>query len=344
VVQIKRDPVSSYGITVMWDFSIGQALGLMARTLPFILLRMAVYFGVALAYVLMTGLGAGIGWGIGGLGDDDFRTGAAFWGGVAGFTIIGTVMYFLREYTLYIVKAGHIAVLVELLEGKQMPEDRSQIAHASSEVSQRFGQTSVLFAIDQLIKGVLRAVTGLLRGMLTILPIPGARQLVTVVHAFLRIAIGFVDEVILAYAMRTRATNAWESARAGLVLYAQNYKPLLKNAAWLALIVYGLSFLVFLIMLAPAGLAVYMIPGAWSAGGMIFALLFAWSVKAALLEPFAITCMMQVYFKTIEGQVPDPAWDAKLENLSSKFRELKQKAATAPAAPEPTGSAETASA
>ncbi|MDZ5697906.1 hypothetical protein [Chelativorans sp. M5D2P16] len=328
----------------MWDFSINRAFGLMMRTLPFLLLRIAVYFGVAVAYVLMTGVGAGVGWGIGGFGDEGFRAGATFWGGVAGFAVVGAVMYFLREYTLYIVKAGHIAVLVELLDGKPMPEGRSQIAHARNEVTQRFAQTSVLFAIDQLVKGVLRAVTGLVRGLMTVLPIPGARQLVSIIHAFLRIAIGFVDEVILAYAMRTRSTNAWESARTGLVLYAQNYKPMLKNAAWLALIVYGLSFVVFLVMLAPAGLAVYMIPGAWSAGGMVFALLFAWSVKVALLEPFAITCMMQVYFKTIEGQSPDPAWDAKLENLSAKFRKLKEKAAiggdtTEPAAPLPAGNA-----
>ena len=45
----------------MWDFRIGTALGLMAKTLPFILFRLAVYFGVALAYVLMTGVGAGVG-------------------------------------------------------------------------------------------------------------------------------------------------------------------------------------------------------------------------------------------------------------------------------------------
>lgn len=328
----------------MWDFSIRQALGLMARTTPFILLRIAVYFGVAIAYVLMTGVGAGVGWGIGGFGDAGFQAGATFWGGVAGFAIVGAMMYFLREYTLYVVKAGHIAVLVELLDGRPMPEGRSQIAHARSEVTARFAQTSVLFAIDQLVKGVLRAVTGLVRGVLTVLPIPGARQFVSIIHAFLRIAIGFVDEVILAYAMRTRSTNAWESARTGLVLYGQNYKPMLKNAAWLALIVYGLSFLVFLVMLAPAGLAVYLIPGAWSAGGMVFALLFAWSVKVALLEPFAITCMMQVYFKTIEGQAPDPAWDAKLENLSAKFRKLKEKAAAGGGAAEPAGPAQAAGA
>lgn len=304
-------------------------MAMMGQTAPFILFRMAVYFGVAIAYVLMTGIGAGAGWGIGGFGDEGFRAGATFWGGFAGFGITAAVMYFLREYLLYVVKAGHIAVLVDLMDGKTLSQGRSQIAHARAEVTARFGQTSALFVVDQLIKGVLKAITGLLRGMMSIIPVPGARQIVSVVQAFLRIAVGFIDEVILAYAMRTGSTNAWQSAREGLVLYGQNYKVMLKNAAWLALFVYGLSFVVFLIMLAPAGLAVYLIPGAWSAGGMVFALLFAWSVKVALLEPFAIACMMQVYFRTIEGQTPDPAWEQRLESLSAKFRKLKEKAVSA---------------
>ena len=50
----------------------------------------------------------------------------------------------------------------------------------------------------------------------------------------------------------------------------------------LTLIVYGLSFVVFLVMLAPAAAVVYLLPGAWSAGGIVFALVFAWAVKAAL--------------------------------------------------------------
>ena len=328
----------------MWDFSVGRALSLMFQTLPFVLLRMAVYFGAALAYVLVTGAGAGIGWGIGGFGDGGFQASATIWGGVIGFGLVGAVMYLAREYVLYIVKAGHIAVLVKLLDGEQMPEGRSQVAYARQEVTKRFAQASVLFGVDQLVKGVLRAITGLVRGIMSILPIPGAKQFVSIIHAFLRIAVGFIDEVILAYAIRTKSDNAWASAQTGLVLYAQNYKPMLKNAAWLALIVYGLSFVVFLVMLAPAALAVYLIPGAWSAGGIVFALIFAWAVKAALLEPFAITCMMEVYFRTIKGQVPDPAWEAKLDSLSAKFTKLKEKARTYQpprATPEATATAST---
>ncbi len=138
----------------MWDFNIGQALGLLGRTLPFVLLRAAVYFGITLAYILATGAGIGVGWGVGAFGDDEFRATAMAWGGIAGFGLTGAVMYWLREYILYIVKAGHVAVLVELIDGKPLPEGRGQIAHATAVVKGRFGQASLLFALDQLVKGV----------------------------------------------------------------------------------------------------------------------------------------------------------------------------------------------
>lgn len=310
----------------MWDFSIGRSLDLMVRTLPFILFRLIVYFGVALAYVLVTGVGAGIGWGVGAFGSPDFHAATTFWGGAIGFVLTAGVIYFLREYILYVVKAGHIAVLVELLGGHAVPEGRSQIDYATQMVRERFAETSVLFGVDQLIKGVLRAILGLVQGIAALLPIPGLDQVVGLVRAFLRIAIGFIDEVILGYAFRARATNPWASAQTALVLYAQNYKFMLKNAAWLTIITYGLAFVVFLVMLAPAGALVYLIPGGWSAGGLIFAIVFAWAVKAALLEPFAIACMMDCYFQAIEGQAPDPAWDARISEVSKKFNELKDRA------------------
>ncbi|MCW5954906.1 MAG: hypothetical protein KIT69_21840, partial [Propionibacteriaceae bacterium] len=66
---------------------------------------------------------------------------------------------------------------------------------------------------------------------------------------------------------------------------------------------------------------------AWGVGGFIFALLFAWAVKAALIEPFAIAAMMDVYFRVIEGQTPDPAWNDRIGQVSRKFRDLKDRAA-----------------
>jgi hypothetical protein len=311
----------------MADFSFGVSMRLMRKTAPFILFRMAVYFGIAAAYVIVTGTGAGIGWGVGAMGDEDFQASATLWGGGLGFALTAGVIYFLREYILYMVKAGHIAVMVELLEGRDLPDGKGQIAYAQAMVKERFGQSSILFAVDQLVKGVVRAITGLIQGIASFLPIPGLDKIMSIVRAFLRVAVGLIDEVILAQIFRTRSENPWETARDAVVLYGQNAKPMMINAAWITVISYALAFVVFLLMLAPAGAIVYMMPGAVSAGGFIFAILFAWAAKVALIEPFAIACLLQAFFKVTEGQEPKPEWTAKLDGASAKFGKLAEKAA-----------------
>ena len=319
----------------MWDFNIGRSLSLMGQTLPFIALRCAVYFGITLAYVLMTGIGAGIGWGIGALGDETFQSGAAMWGALAGFGLTAGVLYFLREYILYLVKAGHIAAMVQLLHGQALSDGKGQIHQAASIVKSRFTQASVLFVIDQLAKGVVNAITGLVQGVSNLLPIPGTQQIMGVVRAFLRLAVGLVDEVILAYAIHTQSQNPWSSARAALVLYAQNAAVMLRNAAWLTLFTYGFATVIFLVLLTPAAALAWFMPGAGSATGVILAVVLAWAVKAAILEPFAIACLLQAYFRAVEGQVPDPAWEARLDEVSHKFGQLKEKAAGWVPAPKP---------
>ncbi|PTW55687.1 hypothetical protein C8N35_11210 [Breoghania corrubedonensis] len=311
----------------MFSFSVGLSLRLMAQTAPFVIFRMVIYFAIAVAYVLVTGVGAGIGFGIGGIGDSDFQASSTLWGGGIGFALTAGVIYILREYILYIVKAGHIAVMVEALDGRELPAGQGQIAYARDIVTNHFGEASVLFGIDQLVKGVLNAITGLLQGLMSLLPIPGLNNVMGIVRGYLRVAVGLLDEIILAHILRHRSTNPWASAREALVLYGQNAKPMLLNAAWVTLFVYGLSFVVFILMLAPASALVYLIPGAWSAGGFVFALLFAWAVKAALIEPFAIACLLQSFFKATDGQAPNPEWEARLEAASNKFKKMGQRAA-----------------
>jgi hypothetical protein len=309
------------------EFSFAQSLDIMRRTAPFIVLRVLVYFGIALAYVLATGTGAGIGWGVGAMGDADFQATSTFWGGAIGFGGTAAVLYFLREYILYMVKAGHIAVMVEMIDGRALPAGKGQVAHAQAVVKDRFAQANLLFALDQIVKGVIRAITGLVQGLASILPIPGLDGMMKLVRAFLRVAVGLIDEVILAHLIRSNPDNPWAGARDALVLYGQNARPMLVNAAWITLVSYALALVVFVLMLAPAAAVVYLMPGGWSAGGVVFALLFAWAVKAALIEPFALACLLQAFFRVTGGQQPDPAWTARLDGVSAKFRNLGTRAA-----------------
>ncbi|MDO3384398.1 hypothetical protein QWI17_00955 [Gilvimarinus sp. SDUM040013] len=311
----------------MWDFNLGEAIGLMRKTVPFLLMRLVVYVGITLAYILITGVGAGIGYGVTSFGDG--QGGGAFIGGAIGFGLVSAVLYFAREYLLYLIKAGHIAVLVELIQDKELPEGRSQIEHGQAVVKERFKESSILFGLDQLIKGILRALNRMTMMISNFIPIPGLSGLVGFVNKIINVSLTYVDEVILAYNIKIGSDNPWQSSKDALILYAQNYKTMLKNAVFLMLFMYVTAFLIFLVVVAPVAGLVALFPG--SPGAMlsvIFAVILAWSIKAAVLEPLAVAAMMQVYFKTIEGQTPNPEWDQKLSGASDKFREMGEKAAS----------------
>ncbi len=308
----------------MWDFNLSQALGLMLKTSPFIVFRMLIYFGITLAYIIATTIGGAVGYGVTAFGDNP--GGGAFYGALFGFAGVSGVLYWAREYLLYLVKAGHISVLVEAMDGKALPEGRGQLEHAQKVVKERFKESSILFGVDQLIKGILKAINRIIMRLTNWLPIPNLDGLVRFVNSVLNMSLTYVDEVILAYNIKTDSENPWQSSKDALILYAQNYKVMLKNAFFLMLFMYLVAFLVFLVFLAPIGLLMSMFPGSVGGWSFIIALVFAWSVKAALLEPLAITAMMQVYFKTIEGQEPNPEWEEKLSMASDKFKEMREKA------------------
>ncbi len=308
----------------MKDFSLREVLGLMAKTAPFLIFRFLIYFGITVGFVIITGIGAAMGYGVGLIAKNG-PTGGML-GGLVGFGIATTIMYFVREYLLYLVKAGHIAVLVEVVEGNPVPGGKGQIAYAQQKVRERFAESSLLFGLDQLIKGILRAFNRAFLTIANILPIPGTGGLVKLINTIVNLSLTYLDEVILAYLMKTNAENPWASSRTALVLYAQNYLAFLKNAVWLSLFIWGMTFIVFLAVLAPAALIVGLFPGTGGPLTLIVALVFAWGVKQAVIEPIGMTALMQVFFKVTQGQAANPEWEAKLEGVSSKFRDLQDKA------------------
>ncbi|PWJ20230.1 hypothetical protein [Jannaschia seohaensis] len=132
---------------------------------------------------------------------------------LTGIGVVALVMYWLREYILHIVQAGQIAIMVDLIDTRPLPKGRSQPSNARAMVRARLVETGAQFAADQIVKGVLRAITGLILAVFTLLPFRGMRQLLTILRAFLNLAVGVIGEVMLAHAMRTRAADTRSSAR-----------------------------------------------------------------------------------------------------------------------------------
>lgn len=307
----------------MWDFKMGEVISTLMKTKEFVLFRFLIYMGITLAYIVGTGAGGGVGYLFGQVGDNSEA--GVFYGMVGGFSIVSGVLYYVREYLLYMVKAGHIAVIVKHLDGEPMPEGKSQVKYAQEVVKSRFKESSILFGVDQLIKGVLKTFNRIFSGVMSFLPfLP--QGLVKFANGVVNMSLTYVDEVILAYYIRNNSENPWEDARKALVLYGQNYKVFLKNALFLTIITWLLSLVVIVIVFAPLaglmGLTGYT-GGFWP---FVLAVVTAWGIKAALIDPFAMTALMQVFFKVTEGQEPNPEWEAKLERGSKKFVELKDKA------------------
>jgi hypothetical protein len=312
----------------MWDFSFGKSIDMVVRTMPFILLRLLVFLGIGVAYLFATGAGAVVGFGFGHfVGGAEAPEGGAFWGGLIGFGLASAALYLAREYILYLVKAAHIAVLVEIYDGRAIPDGQGQLGYGAKAVKTHFAESSVLFGVDQIIKAVLRTFFGTINFLTAFLPVPALQSLIRLAESIVRMSLTYVDEIILAYLIRTRTANPWETAKDGLILYAQNYKHFLKNAVWLSVFLWLMTAAIFIVLIGPAVAVLALVPGHLTVWAFAFAFVFAWALKAALLEPVAIASLMQVYFKTIEGQKPDPEWEARLDSVSKRFRELGAKAA-----------------
>jgi hypothetical protein len=43
------------------------------------------------------------------------------------------------------------------------------------------------------------------------------------------------------------------------------------------------------------------------------------------IKPFAITCLLQAFFKVTAGQTPNPGWEAKPDAASEKFKKLGER-------------------
>lgn len=297
---------------------LGEAWSVLMKTFPCVLVRLIIYgvigFGAAV-YVGVLWLMMKVFGGAGGI---------LF---IVGLAVLFGVLKLIQRYVLYLTKAGHVAVITEMLKNGRLPENSGQLAYGKDVVTSTFKEVSVLFAVDQMVTGIIKAFNRSVVNVAEVIPIPGLDAVAKVAGMVVNYAVTYVDETILSFNLAHKERNIWNNARSGLVLYAQNWKPILSNATALALInIVGLVVLV-VIMLIPFGLLALMTANEGLKMFFLFlALAFGYGLKLAIINPFCLISTIITYNHAIEGQQPNADWEAKLEQVSDKFRELKEKA------------------
>lgn len=313
----------SYALNVK-NASIGTSVVLLMKTIPYIAMRMTILMVWSIIAIIACILAFG---GFAYLGKHVHPVaGMIWWVGILGG--LGAVYQFFGRYALYLIKCGHIAVLTELITtGRIDNGNQGMFSYGKKIVTEKFGQVNILFVVDSLITGVVRAFNRSLDWIGSLIPVPGLDSITNIINAILFAATTYIDETIFSYNLARGDANPWRSSKDGLIYYAQNAKPILKTAVWAVILDKVLSVFLWIVLLIPAFILVRFIPyQGLSIVAFVIALLFAMNIRSALLKPLFLIMIMTRFHTEAEGQTINMTWDSRLTGISDKFKELKIKA------------------
>jgi hypothetical protein len=320
-------PVRHSYPVVQKDFGLGAAMGLLMKTSPFVLARLGVLCMVSLVSLVVWIIAVG--------GLILLGKASPLFGWIWLIAVLGGSGWLWRtvvRYFLHLLKAAHIAVLTEVVtQGRVGNGTENMFAYGKRIVTERFGEVNVLFAVDLLVDGIVGAFNRTLDWVSNLIPIPGLGSVLGFVKAVLRASTTYIDETVFSYNLARADANVYRSSKDGIVYYAQNSKEILKTGVVVVILERVLSFVVFWIIFLPIAALVYLLPatfGGWlPITALIAGLLFASNVRQAVLKPLFLTMLMLRFHSVVRGQAIDPVWDQRLDAATTKFHELKEKAA-----------------
>ena len=291
---------------------------LFKKSMPFCMAKLGLGAAAILLDALLLAILLGIGWlfGGGGIGVCIFIWCCA----------IPIVQFLLMHYVGYLIKAGHVAVIAEAYKSGQFPEN--QVSFGKSKVKERFATSNVYFAIDKLVSSAIKQIQ---RGIEKVAGkldfIPGMGTIAGLANFFVEISLGYVDECCLGWTFYNPGQGAFKSAADGVVLYTQNWKVLLKNAAATMIKAILAMILVVILAFVPIGLLFKLLH--WNALiAFILACLIAWVIKFAFFDSFIMCQMMAAYMQTAPNSVITFDLYGKLCKISRSFKKLFEKGKT----------------
>ena len=293
--------------------------------MPFVLLQFAIGVAFAIIGVVYLGLVAWLAirffWGDGGL--SLVVAGVVMLIGLASFAFVWRL---LQRYILYMVKAGHIAVIAHIVEEGEVPEN--QLSYGTSQVKTYFKSASALWGLDMVIDAVLKQLTSAVARVQNLLPVPLPGQLRTLLALLQRsivLAVGYLDNAILAYMFVDRHPNPWRSARDGVVLYGKTWKMVLGSTVAIVFGMYALAF-VLLTLLAPVAAVIDVLPTSLEIFSWLFIAGLVAIVHTGLVKPWVKTVVITTFLIEQRGETPDSETMAWIEERSDRFSELVEKA------------------
>ena len=288
---------------------------LFRKTMPFAIAKLVLGAATILISVVLLAILLGIGYLF---GENGMAICILIWIGAT-----GVVRFAIMHYFGYLVKAGHVAVLAEAVTTGKVPDN--QVNYGKEAVKKRFATSNVYFAVDKLVSGAVKQIQRGISKLGNALDfIPGMGAVTGIANFFVELSLGYVDECCLGYTFYKKEQGAFRSACDGVVIYAQNIKHLLKNAAKTMLKALLLSLVVLIAVFVPIGLLFKLL--SWNVFiGFLLAVFITWVLKFAFLDSYILCQTMASYMEV--APTTEITFDlyGKLSKISGKFKELFNK-------------------
>lgn len=308
----------------MWDFKLLDATRAVEKTMAYMIYRLAMYLvlSLILVFAILAGAGTGL------ILDSLFRTSGFFGGigGVVGFVVFAFILYWFRGNWFYSMKAPHLVLLNESMNEAVVQHGWAQVGHARSQVRERFSTAAELHTLDKRVKAVLADLFGHCTGLGKRVSGYGDTPFSRSIGRIMEAPAMYTHEVIIAHCLKDGTCSASAAAVRALVLYAQNFNRLFKNALALLVLKYSGAFCIFLLMLAPVGWIDEFLPVDFGNWIYVFALLLTWPLKSALFDPIVLVAMVGVFADSASEQNAKMDWESKLVAQSAAFAKIKKQA------------------
>ena len=240
---------------------------------------------------------------------------------------IGLAIYsFGCRYISYMIKAAHVAAIGELSVTGTIPQGMTVVQFGKSKVKERFVAANVFFGLDKLVTGAVKQIQNMITRVGNIFGnIEIVQKIVAILNLFVEIVLGYVDEAVLARVFYKKEESAWKASADGVVLYFQNWKEILKNAALIVigLILFyaiGMGICYFIFM----GLSLF--SDLWTILAIIIAFFLIDVFKQSFLDSWITVSVVNKYMSLTVNQQPGFDLYEKGKKWSKKFTELCGKA------------------
>ncbi|ARS88562.1 hypothetical protein [Natrarchaeobaculum aegyptiacum] len=300
-----------------------KATSVYTKTLPFVALQFGIGVLFAVLGMVYLGLIALLAyrfiWGGGGL--SLVIVALVMVAGLASFALI---WYVINRYVLYMVKAGHIAVIAHIVEEDEVPDN--QITYGIKQVGEVFVEASAFFVVSAVIDAVLKQFNRAVARVQNMIPIrlpANLRTIITILQKSITLAVRYLDNAIIAYMFVDR--NGWASARDGVVLYAKTWKMVLGSTLMIVVGMYVLSFVLFTLA-APLAIALDFLPTSIELLSWLFVAGFVAVVHTGVVKPWVKTVVITTFLIEQRKHTPDSETVNRVAERSDRFEELMEKA------------------